>query len=558
MSVWYRVRSREAVVLPRPAQDAALEEDGGQLLPGHRPGDVHDAGHVGVIPGDAALGLPQELQGGGDQPQVLRGGEVAGESPAASRGPPPRRGWGAGGRWRPAGRRRCRPPCPPGARNSGTGRQEPGDVPLPGVDQHGLQHHLQEVADLVALLLGDLVVGEDELVQILPPQGEGDLLRRIAGGVGGDPLAVDQVELGDDPAHEGPRLPADVTLPVDQQLIEEGQGLFLLADGQIGAVLLEDIQIGPQLLPALGGAGRLDDVAEFLLVGQHVHQPDVVLHRDAHQAVQGLLGVHQGGVLVGGGLLGLSGQIHVHPQVAHVVLEVVELAVDELIAVLLVGVHILQLLQDDLEGVLQGEENDLLPALFVPGLLGAEVGVDEQQGLGGQGLQLQVPGGVVGGDVADPLHPPGQQPLVGVVVVEEGDVLPRAAAELAQVVGGGRPGHQGQVQLTSRLLQPLGPHHGDVVDPGDVVQGAEGGDLQPQAHHLIDVLLPPGGQEAAVFPAQDAGVGHLRGQELKVHQGIEGQDLPLPVQEDLEHGQAEQGPVSDTPGPGGRKPPRGT
>ena len=306
------------------------------------------------------------------------------------------------------------------------GGQEPGDVPLPGVDQHGLQHHLQEITDLVALLLGDAVVGEDELVQILPPQGEGDLLCRIAGGVGGDPLAVDQVELGDDPAHKGPRLPADVTLPVDQQLIEKGQSLFLLADRQVGTVLLEDIQIGPQLLPALGGAGRLDDVAEFLLVGQHVHQPDVVLHRDAHQAVQGLLGVHQGGVLVGGGLLGLSGQIHVHPQMAHVVLEVVELAVDELIAVLLVGVHILQLFQDDLEGVLQGEENDLLPALFVPGLLGAEVGVDQKQGLGRQGLQLQIPGGVVGGNVADPLHSPSQQPLVGVVVVEEGDVLPRA------------------------------------------------------------------------------------------------------------------------------------
>ena len=79
----------------------------------------------------------------------------------------------------------------------------------------------------------------------------------------------------------------------------------------------------------------------------------------------------------------------------------------------------------------------------------------------------------------------------------------------------------------------------------------KGGDLQPQTHHLIDVLLPPGGQEAAVLPAQHTGVGHLRGQELNVHQGIEGQDLPLPVQEQLEDGETEHSPVSELQGAGG-------
>ncbi len=43
----------------------------------------------------------------------------------------------------------------------------------------------------------------------------------------GQLLAVDQVEQGDDPADEVGRLAADVTLPVDQQLIEEGEGLGL-------------------------------------------------------------------------------------------------------------------------------------------------------------------------------------------------------------------------------------------------------------------------------------------------------------------------------------------
>ena len=144
--------------------------------------------------------------------------------------------------------------------------------------EHRAYHQLQSIADVGALLGGGLVVGIDDQPQILLPQLEGDLLRRVVVGVGGELLLIDQVEAGDDLADEAARLTADVALPVDQQLIEKGQGLGLLPHGQIGEVLLKDVQIGPQLLPALGGAGGLDDVAKFLLVRQHVHQPQVVVH----------------------------------------------------------------------------------------------------------------------------------------------------------------------------------------------------------------------------------------------------------------------------------------
>ena len=77
------------------------------------------------------------------------------------------------------------------------------------------------------------------------------------GGVGGDLLLIDQVEPGDDLTDQAARLAADVALAVDQQLVQEGQGLGLLPHGQIGEILLKDVQIGPQLLPALGGAGGL-------------------------------------------------------------------------------------------------------------------------------------------------------------------------------------------------------------------------------------------------------------------------------------------------------------
>ena len=43
---------------------------------------------------------------------------------------------------------------------------------------------------------------------------------------------------------------------------------------------------------------------------------------------------------------------------------------------------------------------------------------------------------------------------------------------------------------TPACFNPRAAGHGDVVDPGNVAQRLEGGDLQPQAHELIEVLLP--------------------------------------------------------------------
>ena len=345
------------------------------------------------------------------------------------------------------------------------------------------------------------------------------------------------MEAGNELADQTAGLTADVALAVDQQLVEEGERLGLLPHRQIGEVFFKDVEVGPQLLPALGGPGGLDDVAELLLVGQHVHQPDVVLHRQQDQAVQRLLRVHQSGVLGRRRGLGVAGQIHIHAQTAHVVLEVVELSVDEFIPAALCPVHIVQLGQDDLEGLLQRVEDRDLVALRVPGLLGTEVGVNEQQGFHRQGLQLQVPGGVVGGDMADIFHLPGQQPLVGVVIVEVGYPLPGPAAEFAEVVGRGCAGDERQVHLHPGLLQAPGGGHGDVVNAGDVAQDAEGGKFQTQPHEFIDIFLPPGGHEAAVLLAVVAGGVLLRRQELEVQHGVEGKGGPLVVQQYLKNGE---------------------
>ena len=521
-------------ILPRPGQDPVLEEGDRQTGGGDGPGQFCDAMQMGMLLAEGAFRRTEEDQGGGLQAQlpgaepvsgkfdqllpllisIVFGGQIA-----------HRVQQGEGG---------VRVPLLRVVEVAQQGSNEPWYVGGPGVGQHGGHHQLQGVADVAALLLGGFMVRVNDAVQVLLPEGERHLRSRVAGHVGGQLLAVDQVEAGDDLPDEGGGLTADVALSVDQQLIQEGEGLGLLPHRQIGKVLLEHIEICPQLLPVLGGAGGLDDIAELALVGQHMHQADAVAHRQQGQALHRLVRPHQGGVLVRSRWCGMTTQVHIHPQGAHIVLKVVELSIDKLVPAALDAVHIIQLGQNDLEGLVQGVEHGGLVPAGVPVLLGTEVGVDQAQGLHRQGLQFQIPGGVVGRDVADPLHPPFQQPLIGVVVVEIGYTLPGPASELPNVMGRRRPGDQGQVHIHPCLLEPTGRRHGDVVDPGDVSQGAEGGNLLPQAHQLIDVLPAEAGQKPLILPGAVAGRILLRRQKVKVRQRIEGQCPALLIQQHLE------------------------
>ena len=142
-----------------------------------------------------------------------------------------------------------------------------------------------------------------------------------------------------------------------------------------------------------------------------------------------------------------ASQGHVHPPGQHELLKVIEPGIHQLIAAALSQSTPSSLERITLKASARGEDFRDLPALAVPGLLHPEVGVDQQQGLHRQIVQLQVPHGVVGGHMADIRQLPAAEPLVGVVIVQIRHPLPGAAAELADVVADGAAGDQGQVQL---------------------------------------------------------------------------------------------------------------
>ena len=400
------------------------------------------------------------------------------------------------------------------------------------------------------MLAHELPVGEGDLLQVQLPlvQVRDGPAVRLA--VRGPLLHVPRVEAGDDLPHEGGGLTADVALTVHQQLVEEGQGLDLLGDAEVDGVGLEHAQIGPQPLPVRPASGLLQQAGEATLAGEPAHQGDVVFRPQKLQPRHRLLRVQQRHILPLGGGRAAVQQLHIHPTVHHVAFKVPQLGVDEGVPPALFLVDIVQLGQYHVEGLRKGGDPGDLPAVRPPVLLDPEVGVDQGQGLRRQVVQLQVPHGVVGGHIADVLDVPPGEPLVGVVVVEIGHPLPGAAAEFADVVARRAAGDQGQVHRHPGPLQIPGHADGHMVDPGDVLQGAEGRGLQPQAHHLIDVLPAVAAQEGPVaVPVRAVGDLLLR-QGVQLPQGVRRQQVPFRVQQHLEQGQEEHRPRPVAPPPG--------
>ena len=428
------------------------------------------------------------------------------------------------------------------------GSQEP-LLPARAPLQQGAHGEFQGIADPPPVLGHQLVVRVDDLLQVQLPlvqvrghAGVGAAVRRTL-------LGIARVEPGDDLAHQRRRLAADVPLPVHQQLIQKGQGLHLLGNVQIQGVGLEHPQIGPQPPPVGLAPGLLQQGGKAPLARQPMHQVDVVAHTLQGQGRQGLPVRHQGGVLFRQRRCVPAFQGHIHPPGHHELLEIVQPGVHQLIPPPLGLVQVVQLGQDHVEGLRQGENLRHLPALIVPGLLHPEIGVDQQQRLHRQIVQLQVPHGVVGGHMADIRHPPAAEPLVRVIVVQIRHPLSGVAAEFADVVADGAAGHQGQVQGYAPPAQ--GPSGGDghMVDSHDVLQGPIGRHLQAQAHHFIHIFPLPKPQHLTELGGSRAVRQLLRGRGSKVPGGVIVPQLPLRVQQHLQNRQEKHRPGSVGPVP---------
>ena len=211
------------------------------------------------------------------------------------------------------------------------------------VFQRGGHHQLGGEANVTDLLGRQLVVGIEQQIQILGPQGELGLLHRRLSRRGGQFLLIAQAEFGHHLPHQRRRLTADVPVGMQQQLIEKIYRLDLLIGGQIGGILLQHTQICPHTGPVLLAAGLFQQVGKQSLMAEPAHHVQVVLHR--HQAEGAVIGVrrHQGDIRLLLRCRVTALQRYVHAPGAQILLKIPQLPVDVLITALFGGVHMIQL-----------------------------------------------------------------------------------------------------------------------------------------------------------------------------------------------------------------------
>ena len=211
------------------------------------------------------------------------------------------------------------------------------------VFQRGGHHQLGGEANVTDLLGRQLVVGIEQQIQILGPQGELGLLHRRLSRRGGQLLLIAQAEFGHHLPHQRRRLTADVPVGMQQQLIEKIYRLDLLIGGQIGGILLQHTQICPHTGPVLLAAGLFQQIGKQPLMAEPAHHVQVVLHR--HQAEGAVIGVrrHQGDVRLLLRRRVTALQRYVHAPGAQILLKIPQLPVDVLITALFGGVHMIQL-----------------------------------------------------------------------------------------------------------------------------------------------------------------------------------------------------------------------
>ena len=152
----------------------------------------------------------------------------------------------------------------------------------------------------------------------------------------------------------------------------------------------------------------------------------------------------------------------------------------------------------------------------------AEVGVDEQQGFNGQILKFQVPGGVIGRDMADVLHVVLAEPLPGIVIVQIGHPggVTAPAAEFSDVVAQGCGADEGQVYREARLLCKQGRMHRHIVHTDGMGGRVKGLQLPSQAQQRHQMSLAHRQPEACVFGRRVAVFLLLRFQGQKICQRV--------------------------------------
>ena len=380
------------------------------------------------------------------------------------------------------------------------------DARIAGAEE-GIADGLQRVDDAQSVLLRDAAVGEETLPDILAPERDGFVqqrqnrrrhgtLRRVRGQL----LAVFRAAVGQHLAHDAGAAAANVALRRHQQLIEVAQQLLLVAACHIGVVFVEQAQIGADALVVLLAARLLEQQVKGRVGADGVHQADVVVKGQVAQCAERLGLGHERDVARRAHLRRVAAKVGRHAPVEQKTLEIAQLAVDQLVALLFRGRDVAELAHNHAVSLAQRVDAHGLAAVFARAAH-AEVGVDQQQRLDRQIFKFQIPCGVIGRNMADRFQIAVGEPLPCIVIVQKRNAhgVLSAAGEFADVVTERGGCDERHVDRKSGLRRQLGHVHRNVAHADRVRRGVEGHDLAPDAHRFDEMRLAHGGAKTPVI-----------------------------------------------------------
>ena len=147
----------------------------------------------------------------------------------------------------------------------------------------------------------------------------------------------------DNLSHECRRLAPNVAFFVSQQLIKKIKSHSFLLLCHVGTVFIQNVNIGPYVLPLLFASGRFNQISEGCLIIKLVHQIDIMFNSQIFQAFHDLLRLQKRVIFFLRRSHGIAVQLRMDSQTEQIIFKILQFRVYFPITMGFRLIHIIQL-----------------------------------------------------------------------------------------------------------------------------------------------------------------------------------------------------------------------
>ena len=194
-------------------------------------------------------------------------------------------------------------------------------------------------------------------------------------------------------------------------------------------------------------------------------------------------------------------QGYVHAEAYHIFFEVYKFIVYAAVSFFFSLIHVVQLVQDDLERFVQSIEMYFFLAAGLPAAFNSEICVYQEEGFYGKILDFQIPGGMVGRNMAYHRHTESVEARACVIIMKIRDALFLAlsAAVFADIVSCRSSRNQPQIYRYFKRFKLTRRMHGYIVNACDMSESIVRFDFNAKPHKFVEIISIGDSEQAKIF-----------------------------------------------------------